>query len=77
MVVRQGAGVLAAGIALGIAAAFGATRALGALLFGVEAFDPLTYVAVSLLMVAVGLAASDVPARRAAGVDPAVSIRAE
>jgi ABC-type antimicrobial peptide transport system permease subunit len=77
MVVSQGARVLLLGIVLGAAAAYGATRALGGLLFGVEAFDPMTYLVVSLLMVLVGLLASWVPARRASRVDPMEALRAE
>lgn len=77
MIVRQGARVLAVGIAVGTVVALGASRALGSLLFGVEAFEPVTYLGVSLLMVLVGLAASDLPARRASRVDPMVSLRAE
>jgi putative ABC transport system permease protein len=77
MVVGQGARVLAVGIALGAGLAFVATRTLGALLFGVEAFDVGTYLGVSLVMVLVGLAASYLPARRASSVDPMVALRTE
>jgi ABC-type antimicrobial peptide transport system permease subunit len=77
MVVRQGAHLLAAGIAIGLAVAVVATRALGSLLFGIGAFDPVTYLGVSVLLVVVGLAASYLPARRASNVDPNVSLRAE
>jgi len=77
MVVRQGVRVLALGIVLGAALAFAATRALGALLYGVEAFDLGTYLAVAAVMVLVGLAASYLPARRASNVDPMVSLREE
>jgi ABC-type antimicrobial peptide transport system permease subunit len=77
MVVRQGGGVLAAGVAIGAATALLASRALGSLLFGVAAFDPGTYVAVAALMLSVGLLASFVPAWRASRVDPMVSLRAD
>ena len=77
MVVGQGARVLAVGIAIGVAVALVATRALGALLFGVEAFDAGTYLGVSAVMVLVGLAASYLPARRASSVDPMESLRTE
>ncbi len=77
MIVRQGARVLAAGIVLGVAIALMATKALGTLLYGVEAFDVTTYLGVSALMVLVGLAASYLPARRASSVDPMVSLRTE
>lgn len=77
MVVGQGARLLAVGIAVGAAIAWVATRALGTLLFGVEAFDAGTYLGVSTLMVGVGLAASYLPARRASSVDPMESLRTE
>jgi len=77
MIVGQGARVLAAGIVVGTAIAFVATRALATLLFGVEALDIRTYLAVSALMILVGLAACYLPARRASNVDPMVSLRAE
>jgi predicted permease len=77
MIVNQGARVLAVGIAIGMAIALFLTRALGALLFGVEAFDPSTFLGVSVMMVLVGLAASYFPARIASKVDPIVSLRAE
>ena len=77
MIVGQGARVLAAGIAIGTAIAWVATRALGTLLFGVEAFDVGTYLGVSAVMVLVGLAASYLPASRASRVDPMVSLRTE
>ncbi len=67
----------AAGVALGLMAALAMANALSSLLYGVNARDPLTYAAISLLLVAVALFASFLPARRAARVDPAVSLRAE
>jgi len=77
MIVGQGAKVLALGVALGIGGAVLATRSLGSLLFEVGPFDVATYVAVSALMLVVGLAASYVPARRASSVDPMESLRME
>ena len=77
MVVGQGARVLLAGILLGTVVAFLATRALGSLLFGIEAFDLGTYLLVASIMLVVGLAASYLPARRASSVDPMVALRAE
>lgn len=77
MVVGQGGKVLVAGIAIGSALAFVASRSLSSLLFGVDAFDLGTYLAVAALMVLVGLTASYLPARRASKVDPMVSLRSE
>ncbi|MEM9598622.1 MAG: ABC transporter permease, partial [Acidobacteriota bacterium] len=77
MILGQGAKVLAIGIALGAVLAFIATRALRTLLFGIEAFDLGTYLAVAALMVGVGLLATYVPAWRASRVDPMVSLRSE
>ena len=77
MIVAQGVRLLAAGVVIGTVIAFLATRALGGLLFGVEAFDAGTYLGVSAAMLLVGLAASYLPARRASSVDPMVSLRSE
>jgi predicted permease len=77
MVVGQGARVVGAGLLVGLVAALVATRALGSLLFGVEAFDVTTFAAMSAAMFCVGLLASWVPARRASRVDPNVSLRNE
>jgi len=66
-----------AGVTVGLAAAVALTRLMRSLLFGVGATDPLTFVAVPGLLVLVALGASYIPARRAAGIDPAVSLRSE
>jgi putative ABC transport system permease protein len=66
-----------AGVALGVAAAAGAVRLVGHRLYGVSPIDPLTYGAVAVLLLAVALAASLVPALRAAAVDPVVALRVE
>ena len=65
------------GIAAGAIAALVATRALKTLLFGVSTFDPLTFGAVSLVLVLVALLASYIPARRATRVDPMIALRYE
>jgi putative ABC transport system permease protein len=72
-------GVKLTGIGLGAGAliAVAATRALSSLLYGVEPTDPLTFVAIAVLVAAVTLAASWVPARRAVRVDPVEALRAE
>jgi predicted permease len=77
MVVKQGVRVVAAGVAIGLVAAVASTRALGSLLFGVQAVDLSTFAAMSGSMVVVGLLASYLPARRASNVDPIESLRGE
>jgi len=77
MFVRQGLLLAGIGAALGLAAAAGLTRLMSSLLFGVTALDPLTYAAVSVLLLVVAILASYIPARRAASVDPVSALRAE
>ena len=76
-VVRQGIVPTVFGLAVGIAAALALSRLIGSLLYEVSPADPLTYAAVGALVVGVALAASWVPARRAARVDPVESLRAQ
>jgi len=75
MVVRQGLLLAAAGVVIGLLAAVALSRVMSSLLFGVSAVDPLTYVAVAVTLVGVSGLASWIPARRAAGVDPATALR--
>src|SRR5690606_18728664 len=77
MVVARGGRVALLGIAIGLVAALVMTRFLTSLLFGVQAMDPLTFVAVSTMMIAVALLASYIPARRASAVDPVQALRTE
>jgi putative ABC transport system permease protein len=77
LVVRQGATLALTGIALGLAGSLVLTRFISTLLFGVSPTDPLTYAAVSGLLLMVALAASYIPALRATRVDPIVALRYE
>ncbi|MEX2262213.1 MAG: ABC transporter permease [Bryobacteraceae bacterium] len=77
MVVGQAMKLVAAGLAIGVTAAFGLTRLMKQMLFGVESTDPPTFAAVAALLAAVACAASYVPARRAAKADPMVALRHE
>jgi predicted permease len=77
LVVAQGFKLTLIGLGVGIAGALVLTRFLVGLLFGVKPTDPLTLVAVSLILAAVALLACYVPARRAAKVDPMVALRYE
>lgn len=75
LVLRTGGLLLAGGVALGLAGAFALSRLLSSLLFGIGALDAATYLAAPAVLAAVGLAATYLPARRAAGVDPVVALR--
>ncbi len=77
MFVRHGVWLAGIGAALGLVAAAGLTRLMSSLLFGVSALDPVTYAAVSVLLMAAGVLASYLPARRAIAVDPVQALRAE
>jgi ABC-type antimicrobial peptide transport system permease subunit len=77
LVVRQGMLLTLVGVVLGLAGAFGLTRVMASLLFGVSTKDPLTFVAVSGLLIAVAFIACFVPALRATKVDPLVALRYE
>jgi predicted permease len=77
LVVRQGLGLTAIGIVFGVLAAAGATQAITSLLFGIAPFDPVTYLGVVALLLAVAFVACYAPAARAARVDPAITLRAD
>ncbi len=76
-VVSAGTRVVLAGVAIGVAIAFVSTRFLGALLYEVKAVDPMVFVLMSSVMIAMGMLASYMPARRASSVDPMVSLGSE
>jgi predicted permease len=75
LVLAQGVRLTLVGLAVGAVAALTLTRVMEALLFGIGARDPITFAAVSLLLVGVSLVASLVPAYRATRVDPVVALR--
>jgi putative ABC transport system permease protein len=77
MILRQGMILSAGGIAVGLAAAFLLTRLMQSLLYQVRPADPATFVAVPLLLLAVALVASYVPARRATRVSPLIALRTQ
>jgi putative ABC transport system permease protein len=76
-VVREGMTLAVTGIALGLAGSFAATRLLAGFLFDVHPTDPVTHVAVALLLSGVALLATYIPSRSAARVDPVVALRGE
>jgi ABC-type antimicrobial peptide transport system permease subunit len=76
-VVSQGTTVVLIGVLIGVGAALASTRFLGALLYGVEAVDPVVFAAMSLIMISMGVLASYMPARRASSVDPIEALRSD
>ena len=77
MILGQGARLAGTGIGIGIAAAFATTRLMARFLYGVQPTDPATFTAVSLLLIAIAMLASYLPARRAVRVDPMKAMRQE
>jgi putative ABC transport system permease protein len=77
MILGQTLKLTVLGVGLGLAGAFVVTRFLTSMLFGVGMYDPVTFLGVAALLVAVALVASYIPARRAMSVDPIVALRYE
>jgi len=77
MTVTQGLKLVSIGMMLGLAAAFLLTRVLQSLLFGISATDPVTFFGISLVLLAVAILASYLPALRATKVDPIIALRAQ
>ncbi len=75
MILREGGELLAIGLVLGVIVAAFATRVIQGLLFGVEPHDPITFLAVAAMMAAIGIIACWLPARHAAQIDPAITMR--
>jgi putative ABC transport system permease protein len=77
VVMQEGMTMVFAGIFVGLAAAFGVSRLMASLLFGVEARDPLTFGSVAAILTAVAIAACWIPALRASRLDPVIALRGE
>jgi ABC-type antimicrobial peptide transport system permease subunit len=77
MILRQAGKMVTLGVVVGLLASLGVSRLMASMLFGVNSYDPLTFVAVAVILAAVALAACYIPARRAARVDPMVALRYE
>ena len=77
MVVGQGMRLALVGVVIGIAAAFALARFISSFLFGVQQWDPLVFIATPVVLTAVALLATWIPARRASLVDPIDALRYE
>lgn len=77
MILAQGSRILGIGITLGLLASFGLSTLLGNVVYGISAQDPISFVGVPLILIAVALTANMIPARRATKLDPALTLRAE
>ena len=77
LVVRQGAFLATAGVAIGLLASWLLTPVLRSWLYEIEPGDPLTFIGVAAILVAIALLATAIPARRATKVDPVLAMRAE
>lgn len=77
LIVKQGMAPACLGVLVGLIIAFGVTRLLSSLLFGVRAADPISFSVVAVVLTAVALLATYIPARRAMRVDPVIALRQE
>jgi putative ABC transport system permease protein len=77
MTMKQGLKLVIWGLVIGLASAFVLTRVMASLLFGISATDPITFAGISLVLLAVAILASYVPALRATKVDPMIALRAQ
>jgi putative ABC transport system permease protein len=77
LIVKQGMMLALCGVAFGLVAAVGVARLISGLLFGVKATDPLTFALITVLLTLAALFACYIPARRAARIDPMISLRSE
>jgi ABC-type antimicrobial peptide transport system permease subunit len=77
MVVMQGMRLVTVGVVVGLASAFGLSRLVASLLFGVETSDPVTFVSVPVVLTLVAMVAVMLPAGRASRVDPNLALRCE
>jgi predicted permease len=75
MILKEGGMLLGMGLVLGVAGAFFAARVIQGLLFGVAPHDPATFIGVAVMMSVIGIVACWIPARRAARIDPAITMR--
>ena len=77
MILRQGLGMVVAGLVIGIGSALALSRVMDGLLYGVQPGDPLTFAVVALVLIGVATAACVLPARRATAIDPLAALRSE
>ena len=77
MVMRQGMTLVVAGLAVGVVGAFALTQLMSALLFSIEPTDPVTFLAVGLVLIAVAAVSCFLPARRVTAIDPMIALRSE
>lgn len=75
MIVRESLTLVLVSISIGALGALALTRSVAAMLYGISPTDPLTFIAVAVVLLSVALLASYLPAKRASGIDPAIALR--